>query len=69
MANLRQRLAAALRSEFVAARDRGAQRLADGIGPYSRFVRAEQAKWTEARATVDAWRGRAAALSRHTAPA
>jgi small GTP-binding protein len=64
VADLRGRLATALRSEFVAARDRSAQRLADGLAPYSRFVRAEQAKWTEARAMLDAWRKRGAALSR-----
>ena len=64
VADLRQRLAAALRSEFVAARDRSARRLADGMAPYSRFVRAEQAKWTDARSALDAWRTRGAALSR-----
>ena len=60
--DLRQRLATALRSEFVTARDRSAQRLNDGIAPYSRFVRAEQGKWTGARTTLEAWRGRAGAL-------
>jgi small GTP-binding protein len=63
VADLRQRLATALRSEFVAARDRSALRLADGMAPYSRFVRAEQAKWTDARTALDAWRKRGAALS------
>ena len=66
VADLRQRLAAALRSEFVAARDRSARRLADGMAPYSRFVRAEQAKWTDARSALDAWRTRGAALSRRS---
>ncbi len=64
VADLRQRLSTALRSEFVTARDRCAQRLADGIAPYSRFVRAEQTKWTEARTALEAWGRRAAALSR-----
>jgi small GTP-binding protein len=64
VADLRQRLSTALRSEFVTARDRSAQRLADGIAPYSRFVRAEQTKWTEARTALEAWGRRAAALSR-----
>jgi len=63
VADLRQRLATALRSEFVAARDRSALRLADGMAPYSRFVRAEQAKWADARTALDAWRKRGAALS------
>ncbi len=59
---LRQKLAGALRTEFESARDRSAHRLADGIAPYSRFVRAEQAKWKDVRATLDAWRRRADAL-------
>jgi small GTP-binding protein len=63
VADLRQRLTTALRSEFVAARDRSAQRLADGMAPYSRFVRAERAKWTDARSALDTWRRRSAALS------
>ena len=56
VADLRQRLATALRTEFVAARDRSVQRMTDSIGPYSRFVRAEQAKWTDARAILERWR-------------
>jgi hypothetical protein len=62
VAALRQRLAVALRSEFVTARDRSAQRLSDGIAPYSRFVRAEQGKWTGARTALEAWRRRAGGL-------
>jgi small GTP-binding protein len=62
VAALRAQLAVALRSEFVTARDRSAQRLTDGIAPYSRFVRAEQGKWTGARAALEAWRRRASAL-------
>jgi GTP-binding protein EngB required for normal cell division len=62
VADLRQRLATALRSEFVTARDRSAQRLTDGIAPYSRFVRAEQGKWTEARTALEAWRRRVGGL-------
>jgi small GTP-binding protein len=63
VADLRQRLATALRSEFLAARDRTARRLADGVAPYSRFVRAEHSRWTDLRSTLDAWRTRAAALA------
>jgi small GTP-binding protein len=59
---LRQRLAGALRTEFETARDRSAHRLADGIAPYGRFVRAEQARWKDVRSTLDAWRRRADAL-------
>ena len=36
------------------------------MAPYSRFVRAEQAKWTDARSALDAWRTRGAALSRRS---
>ena len=50
--DLRQRLADALRGEFVTARDRSAQRLADGIAPYTRFVRAEQGRWAGARSAL-----------------
>lgn len=59
---LRQRLAEALRGEFTMARGRSVQRLAESIGPYSRFVRAEHTKWAEVRASLTAWRTRAAAL-------
>jgi hypothetical protein len=59
---LRATLATALRSEFDAARERGVQRLADGLAPYSRFVRAEQQKWGGIRAALAEWRGRAARL-------
>lgn len=62
LTDLRERLTGALRSEFETARDRSAHRLADGIAPYSRFVRAEQAKWAEVRAALESWRARAAAL-------
>ena len=64
IADLRRRLATALRSEFVAARDRSVQRMNDSIGPYSRFVRAEQAKWTDARTQLERWRAREAAERR-----
>ena len=59
--NLRHRLASALRGEFEAARDRSAQRLADGIAPYSRFVESEQAKWTGVRDALKGWRMQASA--------
>jgi small GTP-binding protein len=61
IADLRQRLTMALRSEFVGARDRSVQRMTDSIGPYSRFVRAEQTKWTEARTALERWHSREAA--------
>jgi small GTP-binding protein len=49
---LRERLASALRVEFERARGRGRQRLDDAMGPYSRFVRSERDRWTEAKATL-----------------
>ncbi len=58
---LRARLAEALRKEFEGARDRSTLRLADGLAPYSRFVRAEQTRWHDLRSALQAWRGRAAA--------
>ena len=61
LADLRQRLTTALRREFLTARDRSVHRMTDSIGPYSRFVRAEQMKWTDARAALDRWRTREAA--------
>jgi hypothetical protein len=41
---LRARLAEALTNEFRTTRERGDQRLDDSLPPYSRFVRAEQAR-------------------------
>jgi small GTP-binding protein len=59
---LRERLSAALRTEFESARDRSALRLADGIAPYARFVRAEQARWSDVRTALEHWRARADTL-------
>lgn len=61
IADLRQRLTTALRREFVAARDRSVHRMTNSVGPYSRFVRAEQMKWTDARTVLDQWGAREAA--------
>ena len=60
VSDLRLRLARALQSEFQTARERGSRRLDDGLAPYARFVRTEQQRWREARATLAGWRGRAA---------
>ena len=59
---LRARLSDTLRAEFTAAHERGARRLADGLAPYARFVRAEQGRWEGLRDQLAAWRGRAASL-------
>jgi hypothetical protein len=56
---LRGRLAAALRTEFERAQEQSRARLEQAIAPYSRFVRAEQARWTAARSTLALVRDRA----------
>jgi small GTP-binding protein len=56
---LRERLAAALRTEFERARDASRARVEQAIAPYSRFVRAEHARWTEARNALAVLRDRA----------
>jgi small GTP-binding protein len=56
---LRARLAAALRSEFERARDDSRTRIDQAIAPYSRFVRAEHGRWTEARTVLAGLRDRA----------
>jgi small GTP-binding protein len=56
---LRERLASALRTEFERARDASRTRIDQAIAPYSRFVRAEHARWAEARTTLARLRDRA----------
>jgi small GTP-binding protein len=52
MSDLRRRLAAALRSEFERAQEQSATRIAQAVDPYSRFVRAEQSRFSDARRTL-----------------
>jgi small GTP-binding protein len=59
---LRARLAGALRTEFERAQEQGATRMANAVDPYSRFVRAEQTRWLDARAALSGLRDRAAAF-------
>src|SRR5688572_10000090 len=59
---LRERLATALRTEFDRAQEQSATRIAQAVDPYSRFVRAEQTRWTEARTSLSALRDRASAF-------
>jgi hypothetical protein len=59
---LRERLAGALRTEFERAQEQSGQRIANAVDPYSRFVRAEQERWQNARTTLAALRDRAAAF-------
>ena len=56
---LRAKLAEALRSEFTRAQQQGRSRIDDAVAPYSRFVRAELARWTEARGALGSLRDRA----------
>jgi hypothetical protein len=56
---LRERLSAALRLEFERAGDESRGRIGQAIAPYSRFVRAEHARWNEARAALALLRDRA----------
>jgi small GTP-binding protein len=62
VSDLRERLAGALRTEFERAQEQSEQRIATAVEPYSRFVRAEQTRWREARDTLGALRDRAAAF-------
>ena len=60
--SLRETLGKALREQFQKEMARGQQRVADGIAPYSRFVRAEQQSLTDLRSTLDQLREALAAL-------
>jgi hypothetical protein len=62
VSGLRQRLGVALRTEFERAQEQSADRIANAVDPYSRFVRAEQTRWLEARTTLSALRDRASAF-------
>jgi small GTP-binding protein len=64
---LRERLARALRTEFERAQEAGATRMAQAIDPYSRFVRAEQTRWTDAREALASLRDRAASFRKRLA--
>lgn len=62
ISDLRARLEKALRAEFERAQSRSAQRIEEGVAPYSRFVRAEQTRWHDAQQTFRDLRDRCAAL-------
>jgi ABC-type transport system involved in cytochrome bd biosynthesis fused ATPase/permease subunit len=64
---LRERLAVALRTEFERAQEQSRVRIRGAVDPYSRFVRAEQARWTEARAALSALRDRAGSFRQRLA--
>jgi small GTP-binding protein len=60
VSQLRSRLSNALRAEFERARDRGRTRIDNAIAPYSRFVRAERERWSEARTVLTSLRDQTA---------
>jgi hypothetical protein len=62
VADLRQRLARALRTEFERAQEQSTARIQQAIEPYSRFVRAEQGRWMEARSALAMLRDRASSF-------
>jgi len=55
---LREKLTVALRGEFERATSESSARIARAVEPYSRFVRAEQALWTDTKATLTRLRDR-----------
>jgi small GTP-binding protein len=59
ISTLRVKLGESLRNEFERAQQQGRSRIEEAVAPYSRFVRAEQERWTNARAALGALRDRA----------
>ena len=55
-------LRTALGAEFARAQDVSAQRFADAMGPYTRFVRAERERWDTHRSSLTALRSRISQL-------
>jgi hypothetical protein len=62
MTDLRARLAQTLRTEFERAVQQSTERIESAITPYSRFVRAEDERWREARETLGRLEGEATAF-------
>jgi small GTP-binding protein len=54
IASLRQQLADSLRGQFEKEMERSQQRIQEAMAPYSRFVRAEQAKFLEVQGEMEA---------------
>jgi small GTP-binding protein len=63
---LRERLNQALRGQFEDAQAKSAERIAQAVAPYSRFVRAEHERWSAAHAALVSLRDRASALLAET---
>ncbi|MGE5243785.1 MAG: dynamin family protein [Betaproteobacteria bacterium] len=62
IASMAERLMTALGTEFQNAQERSAQRLADAVSPYTRFVRAEERRWRGAERTLNALARRVGAI-------
>jgi small GTP-binding protein len=62
VSSLVNELRTALGVEFQRAQEHSAQRFADSMGPYSRFVRAEQERWDARRSALTTLRGRISQL-------
>ena len=63
---LRERLNQALRGQFEDAQAKSAERIAQAVAPYSRFVRSEHERWSDAHAALVSLRDRASALLAET---
>ncbi len=59
ISDLRARLASALRTEFERAQEQSFLRIQQAVDPYSRFVRAEQSRWSETGSTLTTLRDKA----------
>jgi small GTP-binding protein len=59
---LRGRLTEALRGEFQRAQERSATRISDAVAPYARFVKSEEARWSNARRELSVLRDRTSAF-------
>lgn len=64
---LRERLGRALRTEFERAQEQSSARIAQAVEPYSRFVRAEQSRWSDARTVLASLRDRAGSFRQQIA--
>jgi small GTP-binding protein len=62
ISDLRQRLSTSLRTEFEQALAQSGARIGRAVEPYSRFVRAEQERWTDTRTTLTRLRDQARAM-------
>lgn len=67
MEALRQKLLSALTAQFRNETENAVDRLREGVGPYARFVRAEQARVDQTQTQLEALRQKVSALKARTA--